>query len=172
MGRHCWWSRKADPWRHFRKFRTPLLQSQFHANPRKVTLAVLPFRSRILEVKLHRSILVQMNGHSILIQQVRQMFFSNQSGKFMYLTHLMSSTCFYTPCYQLEKSSLTKVCDRLSMWQLETQLFLPLLIFNWCLFSVRVAARWWRQWAKNQVLTNQNLRNRWCQIVRRTICEY
>ena len=99
----------------FEIFRTPLLQSQFHANPRNLTFAVLPFRSRILEVKLHRSILVQMNGHSILIQQVRQMFFSNQSGKFMYLTHLMSSACFYTPCHQLEKSSLTKVCDRLSM---------------------------------------------------------
>ena len=55
----------------FEIFRTPLLQSQFHANPRNLTFAVLPFRSRILEVKLHRSILVQMNGHSILIQQVR-----------------------------------------------------------------------------------------------------
>ena len=47
--------------------------------------------------------------------------------------------------------------------------FLPCLIFNWCTFSRRVAARWWRQWAKNQVSTNQNFRNRWCQIVRRTI---
>ena len=32
--------------------------------------------------------------------------------------------------------------------------FLPHLIFNWRTFSRRVTARWWRQWAKNQVLTN------------------
>ena len=47
--------------------------------------------------------------------------------------------------------------------------FLPLHIFNWRSFSRRVTARWWRQWAKNEVLTNQNSRNRSCQIVRRTI---
>ena len=29
---------------------------------------------------------------------------------------------------------------------------------------------WWRQWANSQVLTNQNSSNRWCQVVRRTIC--
>ena len=49
--------------------------------------------------------------------------------------------------------------------------FLPLLIFDWCTFSRRVTARWWRQWVKNQVLTNQNSRNRWCLIVRRIIWE-
>ena len=48
--------------------------------------------------------------------------------------------------------------------------FFPRLIFNWCTFSRRFIARWWRQWAKNQVWTNQNLRNRWCQIARGTIC--
>ena len=49
--------------------------------------------------------------------------------------------------------------------------FFALLIFNWCTFSRRIAARWLLQWAKNQVLTNQNSRNRWSQIVRRTICK-
>ena len=57
---------------------------------------------------------------------------------------------------------------RLSMWQLETQLFASPFC-HWCTFSKRVTARWWRQWAKNQVSTNQNSRNRWCQIVRQTI---
>ena len=47
---------------------------------------------------------------------------------------------------------------------------LSFLIFNWRTFSRRATARWWRQWAKNQVLNNQNLRNRCCQIVRRSIC--
>ena len=36
--------------------------------------------------------------------------------------------------------------------------FLPRLIYNWCTFSRRVTACWWRQWAKNQVSTNQNSR--------------
>ena len=35
---------------------------------------------------------------------------------------------------------------------------------------LRVTASWWRQWAKNQIWTNQNSRNRWCQIARGTIC--
>ena len=47
--------------------------------------------------------------------------------------------------------------------------FLPRLIFNWRSFSRRVTVRWWRQWAKIQVLTNQNSRNRWYQIVRGTV---
>ena len=37
--------------------------------------------------------------------------------------------------------------------------FWPLLIFNWRTFSRPVAARWWRHWAKNQLLTNQHWRN-------------
>ena len=49
-------------------------------------------------------------------------------------------------------------------------LFLPPLIFNWRTFSRRGTPRWWRQWAKNLELTNQNSRNRWSQIVIRTIC--
>ena len=48
--------------------------------------------------------------------------------------------------------------------------FLPRLTFNWRTFSRRVTVRWWHQWAKNQVSNNQNSRNRWCQIVRGTIC--
>ena len=56
------------------------------------------------------------------------------------------------------------LCDN---WKL---IFLPLLIFDWCTFSRRVTARWWCQSAKNQVSTNQKSRNRWCLIVRRTIC--
>ena len=38
--------------------------------------------------------------------------------------------------------------------------------------SRQVKACWSRGWAKNQVSTNQNSRNSWCQIVRRTICYY
>ena len=37
-------------------------------------------------------------------------------------------------------------------------------------FLKRVTARWSRRWAKSQLSTIQNLRNSWCQIVRRTIC--
>ena len=48
-------------------------------------------------------------------------------------------------------------------------IFLPLLIFDWRTFLRRVTAWWWRQSAKNEVSTNQNSRNRWCLIVRRTI---
>ena len=44
--------------------------------------------------------------------------------------------------------------------------FLSRLIFNWRTFSRRVTARWYHQWAKNQVSTKQNSENRWCQIVR------
>ena len=51
-----------------------------------------------------------------------------------------------------------------------TPSFLPLLIFDWHTFSRRVTARWRRQLAKNKVSTSQNSRNRWCLIVRRTIC--
>ena len=47
--------------------------------------------------------------------------------------------------------------------------FLHRHIFNWHTFSRQVTVRWWRQWGKNQVLTNQNSRNRWCQIARQTI---
>ena len=46
--------------------------------------------------------------------------------------------------------------------------FLSLLSFNWGTISRRVAACWWRQWAKIQVWTNQNSRNNWNQIVTRT----
>ena len=44
--------------------------------------------------------------------------------------------------------------------------FFPYLIFNWHTFSRWVTTHWWHQWAKIQVLTNQNLRNRWFEIAR------
>ena len=47
--------------------------------------------------------------------------------------------------------------------------FLPRFIFNWCTFLKRVMVRWSRWWAKSLVLTNQNSRNSWRQIVRGTI---
>ena len=50
--------------------------------------------------------------------------------------------------------------------------FLSLLIFYWRIVLRRVTARWWRQSGKNQVSTNQNSRNRWCLIVRHTVCEH
>ena len=42
------------------------------------------------------------------------------------------------------------------LWDILKPSFLPRLIFNWRTFSRRVTARWWRQWAKNQVPTNEN----------------
>ena len=44
-------------------------------------------------------------------------------------------------------------------------------IVNWPTFSRRVTVRWSRGWVKNQVSTNQNSRNSWYQIVRRTISQ-
>ena len=46
---------------------------------------------------------------------------------------------------------------------------LPRFTYNWSTFLRRVKARWWCQWAKMQVPTNQNSRNRWYQIVRGTV---
>ena len=71
--------------------------------------------------------------------------------------------------YSLEECKIAILMERLSMVTIGN-CFLPHLIFNSSTFSRWVRARWWRQWAKNQVPTNRNLRNRWCQIVRRTIC--
>ena len=65
---------------------------------------------------------------------------------------------------------ITYYIKRVFIWQLETQLF-AWWTFDWCTFSRQVTARWWRQWVKNQVLTNQNSRNMWCLIVRRSICK-
>ena len=73
---------------------------------------------------------------------------------------------FWIMIWKTEERRVSKrgcLCDN---WKLS---FLPLLIFNWHTFSRQVTTRWWRQWAKNQVLTNQNSKNRWCQIVRRII---
>ena len=47
--------------------------------------------------------------------------------------------------------------------------FLLRLIFKWRIFSRRVTARWSSGRAQNQVSTNQNLRNSWPLIARRTI---
>ena len=46
---------------------------------------------------------------------------------------------------------------------------LPRFTYNWSTFSRWVKARWCCQWAKMQVPTNQNSRNRWYQIVRGTV---
>ena len=48
--------------------------------------------------------------------------------------------------------------------------FLSVLIFEWRKFLRQVTAPWWHQWAKDQLLTDQNSRNRWCQMLRPTIC--
>ena len=79
----------------------------------------------------------------------------------------------YGPLFHAPKGSRSKlyysVVFRVSMWRWKPS-FLYRLIFNWRTFSRRVTARWWRQWVKNQVRTDQNSRNRWCKTARRTIC--
>ena len=47
--------------------------------------------------------------------------------------------------------------------------FLSRLKFNWRTFWRRVTARWYHQWAKNQLSTKQNSENMWFQIARRAI---
>ena len=47
--------------------------------------------------------------------------------------------------------------------------FLLRLAFNWRTISTLVTAQWSRGRAKNQMPTNQNSNNSWCQIVSRTI---
>ena len=76
-------------------------------------------------------------------------------------THLWPTFQFHIP----RKHPRTRGC-LCGKWEAS---FLPLLVFNWRTFSRWITARWWRQWAKNQVLTNRNSRNRWCHIVRRTM---
>ena len=49
--------------------------------------------------------------------------------------------------------------QQMSMWQVETSFF-ACLIFDWRTFSWRVTVRWSYRWAKNQVSTNQNSRNK------------
>ena len=55
------------------------------------------------------------------------------------------------------------------MWQLETQLFASSCSWLGYIFEVSYS-RVVTSWAKDQVLANQNSRNRWCLIVRRAIC--
>ena len=71
--------------------------------------------------------------------------------------------CFSLPVLLISKGHGLKargkqLCDN---WKPS---FLLRLLFNWRTFSRRVPARWLRQSAKNQVLINQNSKNRW------TIC--
>ena len=47
--------------------------------------------------------------------------------------------------------------------------FLSRLKYNWRTFSKRATARWYHQWAKNQVSTKQSSKNMWFQIARRAI---
>ena len=56
------------------------------------------------------------------------------------------------------------VCDS---WKAR---FLPRFIFNWSTFSRWVTARWWCQWPKNLVWTNQNSENRWCYMLIKVGC--
>ena len=58
---------------------------------------------------------------------------------------------------------------RVFMWQLETQLFASSYIWLAYIFEASYSTVVTSS-AKNQVSTNQNSRNRWCLIVRRTIC--
>ena len=63
------------------------------------------------------------------------------------------------------KKSVASVVFTLSRDVLVLKKFLTRLMFNCRIFWRRVTTRWWRQWAKNQVSTNENSRKRWCQIV-------
>ena len=74
-----------------------------------------------------------------------------------------TGSCFSLPLLLISKGHGLKargkqLCDN---WKPS---FLLRLLFKWRTFSRRVPACWLRQWAKNQVLTNQNSKNRW------TIC--
>ena len=94
-------------------------------------------------------------------------FITDQSQFFLYAEKLSLSRDLWHIFFSTQEilpSFLGCLCDN---WKPS---FLPLLIFNWRTFSGWVTARWWRQWAKNQVLTSQNSRNKWFQIGRRTIC--
>ena len=65
---------------------------------------------------------------------------------------------------------LDKMFYRGCLWDNWKPTILSRLASNWRTFSRRVTVRWSRGWAKTWVLTNQNSRNSWCHIVRRTIC--
>ena len=61
------------------------------------------------------------------------------------------------------------VLSRVSVWWLKTQLFASFYIWLEYIFEASYCTLVTSS-AKNQVSTNQNSRNRWCHIVRRTIC--
>ena len=70
-----------------------------------------------------------------------------------------TGSCFSLPLLLISKGHGLKargkqLCDN---WKPS---FLLRLLFNWRTFSRRVPARWLRQSAKNQVLINQNSKNR------------
>ena len=80
----------------------------------------------------------------------------------MFTSNAMSSwrgVIFYLPTF----------C-RLSMWQFKNLLFASPYIELAYIFEASYSTLV-TSWAKNQVSTNQNSRNRWCKIVRRTICK-
>ena len=69
-------------------------------------------------------------------------------SNFWHLDRLtLPSKTFYDYIRHVYQKSTTRgcLCDN---WKPS---FLPRLIFNWRTFSRRVTARWWRQWAKNQI---------------------
>ena len=72
-------------------------------------------------------------------------------------SHNLSVIYWNVSSVKLQDISVT-LFRSLPMWHWKNN-FLPPLIFNWRTFSRRATARWLRQWAKNQVLANQNSRN-------------
>ena len=91
---------------------------------------------------------------------------SHSQGNFLQLISTMIKS-YYECDYFIRHYQYYEVV----LWQLKPS-FLPRLILNWRTYSRRVAARWSHGWAKNQVSTNQNSRNRWCQIASRIMRYY
>ena len=115
------------------------------------------------------------------VHTFHHVFFSNESFIFYWNNWMFFESVFYI---KTVKSKLFKKSKR---WKSRTQFclslggyvcenwktsFLPRLIFNWRTFSRRGAARSSRGGGGggDQVMTNQNSINRWCQIARGTIC--
>ena len=65
----------------------------------------------------------------------------------------------------------TPFLARLCMWQLETQPFASSYIQLAYIYEANYSTVGHGGWAKYQVLTNQNSRNSWCQIVRGTMLQ-
>ena len=85
-------------------------------------------------------------------------------------TYIQLHTCNYIyPSVNAEFKALLEDNKTLACWKVWILQKRHMSLINWRTLSRRVTRRWWRQWAKNQVLTNQNTRNRWCHIVRSTV---